>query len=515
MKKLYLFLFLIFSMFTVSYATVVNVDVGDNFFSPVSFSISVGDTIIWTVSGSNPHTTTSTSVPVGAATWDYSFTGMGDSFTYIVTVAGVYEYECTIHSPLMRGSFSTDVPTPFVEDFDYTANEDLTLHGWVAHSGSGTQPQTVVAPGLTFTGYPSSGIGNAALLDNNGEDINRIFTPVTSGSVYMSFMVKVDAAATGYFIHYSSNPLNTSNYRGRVWIEGSGSSISFKLSFASSDTTSTPYDYTIGETYLVIVKYEIVSGSLNDNVSLYIFSSTNPVTLTEPAVPTIGPIANGTASADIEPGSVCLRQYNASQNITVDGIRVATSWSDVVPVELTSFNAFVKNNSVSLNWITATELNNSGFEIERKLGNSNWSRIAFVKGHGTSTVSNKYSYTDADLSSGNYVYRLKQIDFDGSYEYSKIVEASIDLPSKFELSQNYPNPFNPNTVITYSLPKAGHVTLKIYNALGQEISTLVNGLVEAGNYNIKFNASGFSSGIYYYRLEADDLIAMKKMILLR
>jgi plastocyanin len=515
MKKLYLFLFLIFPMFTLSYATVVNVDVGDNFFSPVSFSISVGDTIIWTVSGFNPHTTTSTSVPVGATTWDYSFTGVGDSFTYIVTVAGVYEYECTIHSPLMDGSFSTDVPTPFIEDFDYTTNENLTLHGWVAHSGSGTQPQTVVTPGLTFTGYPSSGIGNAALLDNNGEDISRTFTPVTSGSVYMSFMVKVDAAATGYFIHYSSNPLSTANYRGRVWIEGSGTNLAFKLSFSTSDTTSTPYDYTTGVPYHVIVKYEITSGTLNDFVSLYIFSSTNPVTTTEPAVPTIGPIANGTVNADIEPGSVCLRQYNASQNITVDGIRIATSWSDVVPVELTSFNAIVKNNSISLNWTTATELNNSGFEIERKLGNPNWSKIAFVKGHGTSTIPNKYSYTDTKLSSGNYTYRLKQIDFDGSYKYSNIVEASIDFPSKYELSQNYPNPFNPNTVITYSLPKAGHVTLKIYNALGQEISTLVNRFVEAGNHNEKFNASGFSSGIYYYRLEADGFTAMKKMILIR
>ena len=412
-------------------------------------------------------------------------------------------------------SFGTLQAQLLTEDFDYPAGDTLTSHGWIAHSGAGTQPQTVVSPGLTFTGYPSSGIGNAALLDNNGEDINRLFTPVTSGSVYMSFMLKVDAAATGYFIHYSSNPLNTSNYRGRVWIEGFGSSISFKLSFASSDTISTPYDYTIGETYLAIVKYEIVSGSLNDTVSLYIFSSTNPLTLTKPAVPTIGPIANGTASADIEAGSVCLRQYSTSQNITVDGIRVATSWSDVVPVELTSFNAFVKDNSVSLNWTTATELNNSGFEIERKHENSNWSKIAFVKGHGTSTISNKYSYNDAKLSSGNYMYRLKQIDFDGSYEYSKIIEANIDLPSNFELSQNYPNPFNPNTVIAYSLPKAGHVTLKIYNALGQEISRLVNGFVEAGNHNIKFNASGFSSGIYYYRLEADGFTAMKKMILIR
>jgi len=413
------------------------------------------------------------------------------------------------------GIVNTSYSQLLVEDFDYPAGDTLTNHGWVAHSGGGTEPQTVVSPGLTFTGYPSSGIGNAALLDNNGEDINKVFTPVTSGPVYMSFMVKIDAAATGYFIHYGTDPFSTANYRGRVWMEGSGSSLAFKLSFSSSDTTATPYDYAVGETYLMVVKYEIVTGTLNDTVSLFIFSSTNPITTTEPSIPTIGPIANGTTSADIEPGAVCLRQYNASQNITVDGIRVSTSWSDVVPVELTSFNALIKNNGVSLNWITATELNNSGFEVERKSGNTNWSKLAFIDGHGTTTSPNKYSYFDGNLLSGKYSYRLKQIDFDGSYVYSKVVETNIDLPSKFELAQNYPNPFNPNTVIAYSLPKAGHVTLKVYNALGQEVSTLVNGMVEAGNHNIKFNASGFSSGIYYYRLEADGLIAMKKMMLLK
>ena len=516
MKKVYLFLVFIIALFTVpNNATVVNVDVGDNFFSPVSFSIAVGDTIVWTVSGSNSHTTTSTSVPVGAATWDYSFTGVADTYTYVVTVAGVYEYQCNIHSSIMRGSFSTEVPLPFVENFDYAADDNLTLHGWVSHSGGGTQPQTVVSPGLTFTGYASSGIGNAALLDNTGEDNNRLFTPVASGTVYMSFMVKVDAAATGYFIHYGSSPFSTANYRGRVWVQGSGSSLAFKLSFSSSDTTATPYDYTVGETYLMVVKYEIVDGTLNDIVSLFILSSTDPLTTTEPSVPTIGPITNGTSSADIEPGAVGLRQFNASQNITVDGIQVATSWSDVVPVELTSFNANVVNNSVSLKWTTATEINNSGFAVERKQINGNWNRIAFVDGNGTTTSQNKYSYTDANLSTGKYLYRLKQIDFDGSYKYSNIAEANIELPSKFELSQNYPNPFNPNTVIAYSLPKASHVSLRVFNALGQEVSALVNGLVEAGNHKVVFNASQFSSGIYYYRLEADGLTLMKKMMLLK
>ncbi|MDO8550746.1 MAG: hypothetical protein Q7S39_11440, partial [Ignavibacteria bacterium] len=318
MKKLsLLFLFVAF-LFTGAKATVINVSVADFAFSPTSFSVQVGDTIVWT-SVAGIHTTTSTSVPAGAAAWNYAFTGPGDTFTYVVQVEGVYEYWCGIHATLMQASFSTQITLPFVEDFDYPDTENLTIHGWVAHSGIATQPQTVTTPGLTFTNYLSSGIGNAALLDNTGEDIHRLFAPISSGSVYMAFMVRVDASATGYFIHYTPNPHNTFDFRGRVWVEASNSNLAFKLSFASSDTTATPFDYLLGETYLLVVKYEIADGTLNDVVSLYVFSGTNPLPGTEPGSPTVGPITNATASADIIPGSVSLRQFNAAQNITVDG----------------------------------------------------------------------------------------------------------------------------------------------------------------------------------------------------
>jgi len=527
MKKLsLLFLFVAF-LFTGAKATVINVNVTDFAFSPVSFSVQVGDTITWTlVSGS--HTTTSTSVPAGAASWNYTFTGLGDTFSYIVQVEGVYEYWCAIHTTDMRASFSTQITLPFVENFNYPDTENLTIHGWVAHSGAGTQPQTVTSPGLTFTSYLSSGIGNAALLDNTGEDAYRLFAPVTSGVVYMAFMVKVDAAPVGYFIHYTPNPHNTFDFRGRVWVNASGSNLAFKFSYASSDTISTPFDYLLGETYLIVVKYEVVSGVLNDIVSLYVFSGTNPLPGTEPVTPTLGPIVNATASDDIDPGSVSLRQYSATQNITIDGIRVTTTWSEIVPVELTSFAASAQNNGVLLNWSTATEINNSGFDVERKQVNTNlpdgkagWSKIAFVNGNGTTSSEKKYSYFDPasgtgkNLTPGKYQYRLKQIDFDGSFEYSEIVEISFGVPSKFELAQNYPNPFNPSTTISYSLPKAGYVSLKVYNALGQEIAALVNGIKEAGNHKIDFNASNLNSGIYFYKIEAGDITQVKKMTLIK
>ena len=515
MKKLIL-LFVSFVIFLSinGFAETINVSVNDTFFDPVSFSVQVGDTIIWTlVSGS--HTTTSTSVPAGAASWDYTFTGPGDTFSYIVQVEGVYEYWCATHTTDMRASFSTQITLPFVENFNYPDTENLTLHGWVAHSGAGTQPQTVTSPGLTFTSYLSSGIGNAALLDNTGEDAHRLFAPVTSGVVYMAFMVKVDAAPVGYFIHYTPNPHNTFDFRGRVWVNASGSNLAFKFSYASSDTISTPFDYLLGETYLVVVKYEVVTGTLNDIVSLYVFSGTNPLPGTEPVTPTLGPIVNATTSADIAPGSVSLRQYSATQNITVDGIRVTTTWSEIVPVELTSFSATTQKNGVLLNWSTASEINNSGFDVEKKQENTGWNKVAFVNGNGTTTSEKTYSYFDENVTSGKYSYRLKQIDFDGSFEYSQIIEVNFETPVYFELSQNYPNPFNPNTTISYSLPQTGFISLKVYNALGQEVSILVNGIKEAGNYKIDFNAINLNSGIYFYKLEAGNFNEVKKMTLIK
>ena len=154
MKKLFLLLSLAAFLFTSSQATTIDVDVNDMFFDPVSFSVQVGDTIKWTLVA-GLHTTTSTSVPAGAATWNYAFTGPGDTYSYVVTVEGVYEYVCLNH-PGMNGSFSTQVSLPFIEDFDYPGGENLTFHGWVAHSGAGSQPQTTVSPGLTFPGFPSS-----------------------------------------------------------------------------------------------------------------------------------------------------------------------------------------------------------------------------------------------------------------------------------------------------------------------------------------------------------------------
>jgi photosystem II stability/assembly factor-like uncharacterized protein len=189
--------------------------------------------------------------------------------------------------------------------------------------------------------------------------------------------------------------------------------------------------------------------------------------------------------------------------------------SEIIPVELISFNASVNGNDVILDWVTVSEVNNLRFEILRLAQNDIWEMVGFVDGSGTTSESKYYSFIDRDLISGKYSYRLKQIDFDGSFEYSDIVEAEVASPNEFFISQNYPNPFNPSTTIRYKIPFAGFVSLKIYDVLGNEILILVNEEKPAGSYEVKFNASDLPSGIYLYKLQAGSFFEMKKMTLLK
>lgn len=186
-----------------------------------------------------------------------------------------------------------------------------------------------------------------------------------------------------------------------------------------------------------------------------------------------------------------------------------------LPVELSSFNVTAEKNQAELVWSTATEKNNKGFEIERKQSNSNFVKIGFMPGNGTSTESHSYSFTDSKLKAGSYTYRLKQIDLDGRSQYSKEINIDVKSPREFSLDQNYPNPFNPTTTISYEIPASGKVSLKIYNALGVEVATLVNGNQDAGSYNLHFNGTNLASGIYFYKLTVDNLISTKKMRLLK
>jgi hypothetical protein len=187
-----------------------------------------------------------------------------------------------------------------------------------------------------------------------------------------------------------------------------------------------------------------------------------------------------------------------------------------LPVELTSFTASVTKNSVRLAWNTATEINNYGFEIQRSADKEVWSNVGFISGNGTTNSPKDYSFVDNKLSnSGSYYYRLKQVDNDGSYEFSKTIEVVLGTPTAYELDQNYPNPFNPSTLISFTLPEAGITNLVIFNSLGQEIATLVNGQLEAGTHQYNFDAKNLTSGIYFYKLESENFVQVRKMMLLK
>jgi len=186
-----------------------------------------------------------------------------------------------------------------------------------------------------------------------------------------------------------------------------------------------------------------------------------------------------------------------------------------LPVELSSFTVVVTDDIVQLHWQTETELNNFGFEVQRK-SKEYFSTIGFVKGYGNSNSRKDYSFIDSELNlSGRYFFRLKQIDNDGSVEYSNEVEVIILMPTVTELKQNYPNPFNPKTTLIYSISKSGLVTIGIYNIIGEQVVLLVNEQKIIGNFKVEFDAGNLPSGIYFYKLETGTFVDVKKMIFLK
>jgi hypothetical protein len=218
-------------------------------------------------------------------------------------------------------------------------------------------------------------------------------------------------------------------------------------------------------------------------------------------------------------------------SIMIDDIII--QGESALPVQLTSFTAGLYENKIKLNWSTATEVNNYGFDILRQVipqqvipqqvilrqaqDDNNWEKIGFVQGHGNSNSPKDYLFVDAYPPAGKVLYKLKQIDFDGAFEYSKAVEVNVETPQEFRLAQNYPNPFNPSTVISYQLPMDGNVTLKVYDMLGKEVTTLVNEFQRAASYNYQFSINNLqlSSGVYYYRLQSGNFVETKKFIVMK
>ncbi len=226
-----------------------------------------------------------------------------------------------------------------------------------------------------------------------------------------------------------------------------------------------------------------------------------------------------------QPSSIGNTLAQFEQNpITID--TTSQRFPEVVPVELVSFTASVQNSTVHLVWLTATETNNFGFEVQRKIqSESDWLKIAFVPGHGTTTKPVRYEYVDRDLLPETYNYRLKQIDTDGTFTLSDILTVVVKAPQSFALKSNYPNPVNPQTWIEYQLPQSPEVIgqraiLKIYNLLGQTVRTLVDEVQSPGFYRVAWDGTNeagepVNSGIYIYRLQFGSFVQTRKMIVIR
>ncbi len=244
-------------------------------------------------------------------------------------------------------------------------------------------------------------------------------------------------------------------------------------------------------------------------------------------IDTTAPFNNGDMQDHLHPNN---RGYAKMASLFFDTLNVLLN--KIIPVELISFSSFTSNDSVTLHWQTALELNNYGFVIERSSGNNIWENIGFVEGADNSYNINRYQYADIISHSNDYLYRLRQIENNGNSKYIAQINVRINVttsiqsfnpkaPKEFELEQNYPNPFNPTTVIRYSIPEESMVDIKIYNSLGQLVTTLVNSMVYPGIYEKDWDGSGYASGAYFYVMNissmngSNQMHLSKKMILLK
>lgn len=257
--------------------------------------------------------------------------------------------------------------------------------------------------------------------------------------------------------------------------------LNFVERIMSPDQNGTPLDFSSGDIQDINLNFTMGSGWVGDNCELVAFI-----------------------------------QNNDDKEI-LQGTKLPLPELEPLPVELTSFSSRTSADGVTLLWSTASETNNHGFEVERSCDGNIFSNVGFINGAGTSTETHNYSFTDKleNNFTGTLYYRLKQVDFNGQASYSQILTVKFEVPVNYSLSQNYPNPFNPVTNIKYTVPKNGTVTIKLYDITGKEVATLVNEVKSTGSYEIKVNAQNLASGVYFYRMTANDFVSVKKMSILK
>ena len=462
------------------------------------------------------------------------------------------------------GTEKVDIPDDDVSDWE--SNASFTLEFWM--NTTATPPDVEVMIGRNdatstvhwWVGYNPDGRASFQLRDINSEGaligdkgplVNdgswHLITAVRDGSLGKNYLYidgsKIDSASQTYTASFDGSVavnigyLNVAPYYYYVGLLDEVALYNVALSQSEIQKhynfglDSTGYNETVNApTNLVAIKS--VADTTNVDLSWADSSSnelgfviqralgdTNATSYSN--IDTVG--ANVTMYTDTTVSDTTTYTYRvyAYTADAVSGYSNKAQITTAVPVELTLFTANISDGKVILNWQTATEINNSGFSIQRSSDNVSFTEIAFIRGHGTTTDKSVYSYTDNSALSGKYYYRLKQVDFNGSYSYTSSVEVNIGIPKNFSLDQNYPNPFNPSTTIRFALPTNARVNIKLYNTLGQEVVKILNNeQMNAGVHETIFNASNFSSGVYFYRLEAkgDDgstFAQTKRMVLIK
>ncbi len=386
-------------------------------------------------------------------------------------------------------------PPLFYDNFDsYTAGTGLVSQNpsfWQTWDGGAGEDPSV------SNAFAHSAPNSVLIVENN--DLVKSFgsSPYTAGKYKISFQAYVPAGKSGYFNVLNLFAGNNSKWGLEAYLNTTGV-CSLYVGSATADT-STNYPPATWFPVNIII-------DLDADLAEIIINGTSVATWQWSL----------TAQGGGGPKTLHASDFfgaTANDQMYIDDFSVEDI--TVVPVELVSFTANVNLRSVVLNWTTATELNNSGFEVERKYADGQFVTIGHVQGNGTTTERQDYLFTDANVEIGTYTYRLKQIDFNGSFEYSNEIFANVTAPVEFNLEQNYPNPFNPSTTINFSIAEPSFVKLAVYNLLGEEIKILKNENMNAGVYNISFDASSLPSGIYLYKIETVQYTSAKKMMLMK
>ncbi len=415
----------------------------------------------------------------------------------------------------------------WIEHFNYTAGDTLKDEtGWTLHSGGGGIP--VLSGSLSYPGYMASEGNKVELYSGRGTDRGRnLDQNYSSGAIYCSFLMRVTGAPTAggtYFLHFFQGTSGTF-FGGSVWIkQGSDPSSTFRLGVNVRTTTANTvwyeYDLNFNTTYLVVVKYQFVSGSGNDVASLWV----NP-DLSGPEPSPNAQHTNTGGTTDLSNiGRVALRQASGIGRIEIDEIRVGRSWGDApLPVQVSNVIAEALGRYIRIK--IETQIENPeflGFNVYRGRDEENFNLIASyeniegLRSKKSGGFGSKYEFIDKDVNvAGDYYYKIEAVGLNEKRFVGDVLKVFFSPPTRYWLSQNYPNPFNPETLIEFEIPEDVHVLLIVYDVLGREVKRLVDRVMPAGYHKVSFNGVGIPSGVYYYKLIAGDFVDVKKMVLLK